>query len=118
GLRAGRGRRGGPPSAPARPGADVRARAGRVSLAGSPGRPAAETETETERAVNQIGDKPEEVRRHHEEVRRAAGGEDPGDRPEHAERAGDAPEEDHAYGAAPDDADDAFDAYEEPEDRP
>lgn len=85
----------------------------RVSLAGSPDRPA--TGTETERAVNQIGDKPEEVRRHHEEARREAGGEDPGDRPEHAGRAGDAPEGDHAYGAAPDDADDA---YEEPEDRP
>ncbi|MFJ8693063.1 hypothetical protein [Streptomyces roseolilacinus] len=66
--------------------------------------------------MNQIGDKPEEVRRHHEETRRTAGGKKREDR---AERAEGAPEEDRARGAAPDDeAYSTFDAYEEPEDRP
>ncbi|WP_374984885.1 hypothetical protein [Streptomyces fradiae] len=70
--------------------------------------------------MNQIGDKPEEVRRHREEERRAARGgkgidrrgEDTPD--EHGERGA-------VRGAVPDDADETystFDAYEEPEDRP
>ncbi len=104
-----------------------------MSLAGSPDRPAAEATTEAERVVNQIGDKPEEVRRHHEEARHAAGAEDGAERPE---RSGDDPEEDRARGALPDGGapgdgapgdgtpgdgapgDGAYDAYEEPEDRP
>ncbi|MFV2120848.1 hypothetical protein ACE14D_21360 [Streptomyces sp. Act-28] len=66
--------------------------------------------------MNQIGDKPEEVRRHQEEARRTAGGKKRDDRDG---RAGDAPEEDRVRGAAPDDeAYSTFDAYEEPEDRP
>ncbi|MCP9956493.1 hypothetical protein [Streptomyces sudanensis] len=101
--------------------------------------------------MNQIGDKPEEVRRHHEEARHAAGAEDGAERPERPERSGDDPEEDRARGALPDggasgdgasgdgasgdgapgdgasgdgtpgdgaSGDGAYDAYEEPEDRP
>ncbi|MFD3353233.1 hypothetical protein [Streptomyces fradiae] len=72
--------------------------------------------------MNQIGDKPEEVRRHREEERRARGGgkhdrraeDTPDERGEHGERGA-------VRGAVPDDADETystFDAYEEPEDRP
>ncbi|WP_149185138.1 hypothetical protein [Streptomyces sp. TRM49041] len=65
--------------------------------------------------MNQIGDKPEEVRKHHEEERRQARK----DRREPGERAAEAPEPDRVKGAAPDDeAYSTFDAYEEPEDRP
>ncbi|MFG3497464.1 hypothetical protein [Streptomyces sp. NPDC047928] len=65
--------------------------------------------------MNQIGDKPEEVRRHQEEEKRQArkGGREPD------ERAADTSERDRAGGAVPDDeAYSTFDAYEEPEDRP
>ncbi|WP_175408808.1 hypothetical protein [Streptomyces sp. TRM64462] len=65
--------------------------------------------------MNQIGDKPEEVRRHQEEEKRQA--RKKGDKA--ADRAAEAPERDRVEGAVPDDeAYSTFDAYEEPEDRP
>ncbi|AOT62129.1 MULTISPECIES: hypothetical protein [Streptomyces] len=72
--------------------------------------------------MNQIGDKPEEVRRHQEEERRARGRDERDRRTEDAPDArGEHKERGAVRGAVPDDADETystFDAYEEPEDRP
>ncbi|WP_228973847.1 hypothetical protein [Streptomyces sp. DH12] len=65
--------------------------------------------------MNQIGDKPEQVRKHREEERRRARGDDP------AEPGGAKGRREHdpADRAATDEAArDSFDTYEEPEDRP
>ncbi|GAA4892469.1 hypothetical protein ACFPM3_17245 [Streptomyces coeruleoprunus] len=65
--------------------------------------------------MNQIGDKPEEVRKHHEEEKRRARK----DKREPADRATEDRERDRSAGAVPDDeAYSTFDMYEEPEDRP